>query len=87
MTVTPRRWVMRAVGELLAPEPMELELPGAGQVLVEVAGCGVCHTDLGSLGGVDPLSGGLVRIDPATGMGTFIGATGFSPVSGLTKLP
>ena len=21
--------------------------PGAGEVLIEVAGCGVCHTDLG----------------------------------------
>jgi 6-hydroxycyclohex-1-ene-1-carbonyl-CoA dehydrogenase len=32
-------------------EPMALrtrdEVPGAGEVLVEVAGCGVCHTDLG----------------------------------------
>jgi hypothetical protein len=42
---------------------------------------------LGSLGGVDPRSGGLVRVNPATGIATFIGATGFSPVSGLTKLP
>jgi 6-hydroxycyclohex-1-ene-1-carbonyl-CoA dehydrogenase len=23
------------------------ELPGVGEVIVEVAGCGVCHTDLG----------------------------------------
>ena len=42
---------------------------------------------LGSLGGVDPQRGGLVRIDPVTGAGTFIGLTGFSPVSGLTRLP
>ncbi len=45
--MTPRRWVMKAVGEPLALEPMVLESPDAGQVLVEVAGCGVCHTDLG----------------------------------------
>ncbi|MHC5210689.1 MAG: 6-hydroxycyclohex-1-ene-1-carbonyl-CoA dehydrogenase [Planctomycetota bacterium] len=34
-------------------EPLELlerdEVPGAGEVLVEIAGCGVCHTDLGFL--------------------------------------
>ena len=42
---------------------------------------------LRSLGGTDPLAGGLVRINPATGAGTFIGSTGFVPVSGLTKLP
>ncbi|HEU4382744.1 MAG TPA: 6-hydroxycyclohex-1-ene-1-carbonyl-CoA dehydrogenase [Anaeromyxobacteraceae bacterium] len=41
------RWVMRAVGEPMAKEPMALEAPGAGEVVVEVAGCGVCHTDLG----------------------------------------
>ncbi|MHC4077828.1 MAG: 6-hydroxycyclohex-1-ene-1-carbonyl-CoA dehydrogenase [Planctomycetota bacterium] len=37
---------------VLAPrEPMVLqtrdEVPGAGEVIVEVVGCGVCHTDLG----------------------------------------
>lgn len=42
---------------------------------------------LGSIGGADPMSGGLLRIDPATGASTFVGFTGFSPVSGLTKLP
>ncbi len=41
------RWVMRAAGEPLAMEPMALEAPPAGGVWVEVAGCGVCHTDLG----------------------------------------
>ncbi|HZY03926.1 MAG TPA: 6-hydroxycyclohex-1-ene-1-carbonyl-CoA dehydrogenase [Anaeromyxobacteraceae bacterium] len=45
--MTPHRWVMTGVGEPLAREPIALEPPAAGQVLVEVAGCGVCHTDLG----------------------------------------
>jgi 6-hydroxycyclohex-1-ene-1-carbonyl-CoA dehydrogenase len=40
------RWLMSAAGA-----PMELEsfdaTPAAGEVAVEVAGCGVCHTDLG----------------------------------------
>ena len=43
----PHRWVMKAVGEPMVREPIALEAPGAGEVLVEVAGCGVCHTDLG----------------------------------------
>jgi 6-hydroxycyclohex-1-ene-1-carbonyl-CoA dehydrogenase len=45
--VTPHRWVMRAVGEPMTREPLQLEAPPAGAVRVEVAGCGVCHTDLG----------------------------------------
>ena len=39
-------WMVRAPSE-----PMELatreETPATGEVLVKVAGCGVCHTDLG----------------------------------------
>jgi 6-hydroxycyclohex-1-ene-1-carbonyl-CoA dehydrogenase len=46
---TPHRWMMKAVGEPLFREPLELRDPPPGQVLVEVAGCGVCHTDLGFL--------------------------------------
>ncbi len=45
--MAPHRWVMRAVGEPMAMDPVALEAPAAGEVLVEVAGCGVCHTDLG----------------------------------------
>jgi 6-hydroxycyclohex-1-ene-1-carbonyl-CoA dehydrogenase len=41
------RWVMKGAGEPLVMEPMTLEPPAAGGVWVEVAGCGVCHTDLG----------------------------------------
>lgn len=45
--MVPHRWVMKAVGEPLVREPLAIEAPAAGHVLVEVAGCGVCHTDLG----------------------------------------
>jgi len=45
--VTPHRWVMKAVGEPMVQEPLTLSPPPAGEVIVEVAGCGVCHTDLG----------------------------------------
>jgi 6-hydroxycyclohex-1-ene-1-carbonyl-CoA dehydrogenase len=47
--VTPHRWLMRGVGEPMTREALELRDPGDGEVLVEVAGCGVCHTDLGYL--------------------------------------
>jgi 6-hydroxycyclohex-1-ene-1-carbonyl-CoA dehydrogenase len=33
----------------MVKEPLELTAPPPGSVLVEVAGCGVCHTDLGYL--------------------------------------
>ncbi len=41
------RWLMTAAEEPLATRSFELDAPDAGEVVVEVAGCGVCHTDLG----------------------------------------
>lgn len=43
----PRRWMMVSPGEPLREEEFDLAPPAAGEVVVEVAGCGVCHTDLG----------------------------------------
>jgi 6-hydroxycyclohex-1-ene-1-carbonyl-CoA dehydrogenase len=40
---------MRAAGEPLVAGTRACDGPGADQVLIEVAGCGVCHTDLGFL--------------------------------------
>ena len=40
-------WEMTAVGAPLEPATREVTGLEAGQVLVRVAGCGVCHTDLG----------------------------------------
>ncbi len=42
-----RRWVMVEGGQPLKGEEFEPAAPGDGGVVVEVAGCGVCHTDLG----------------------------------------
>ena len=39
-------WMFREAGEPMTPGSRD-EAPGAGEVLIEVAGCGVCHTDLG----------------------------------------
>jgi 6-hydroxycyclohex-1-ene-1-carbonyl-CoA dehydrogenase len=47
--VAPHRWLMKGVGEPMIREALELRDPGDGEVLIEVAGCGVCHTDLGYL--------------------------------------
>ncbi len=39
-------WTVRAPGEPMVREH-RTETPDAGEVLIQVAGCGVCHTDLG----------------------------------------
>jgi D-arabinose 1-dehydrogenase-like Zn-dependent alcohol dehydrogenase len=40
------RWLMTAPNTPMVREPFA-PAPGGGEVLVEVAGCGICHTDLG----------------------------------------
>jgi 6-hydroxycyclohex-1-ene-1-carbonyl-CoA dehydrogenase len=47
MNNAPHRWLMKAVGEPMAQESFDPFPPSAGEVVVEIAGCGVCHTDLG----------------------------------------
>ena len=49
MAITAHRWVMTAVNEPMSREDFILDAPGAGEATVEIAGCGVCHTDLGYL--------------------------------------
>ena len=39
-------WTVRGPGAPMVAEQRD-ETPGRGEVLIEVAGCGVCHTDLG----------------------------------------
>ncbi|HZW36429.1 MAG TPA: 6-hydroxycyclohex-1-ene-1-carbonyl-CoA dehydrogenase [Candidatus Deferrimicrobiaceae bacterium] len=47
MTDGPHRWLMNAVGEPMTKSGFDPFPPSDGEVVVEVAGCGVCHTDLG----------------------------------------
>ena len=47
MTIAARRWLMTAPRTPMIRETFDPFSPGAGDVVVEVAGCGVCHTDLG----------------------------------------
>jgi 6-hydroxycyclohex-1-ene-1-carbonyl-CoA dehydrogenase len=49
MSINGYRWQMTAVGEPFVKQDCSFETPLAGEVTVEVAGCGVCHTDLGFL--------------------------------------
>ena len=46
MTTDAHRWLMTAPGAPLERQAFDAT-PGAGEVAVAVAGCGVCHTDLG----------------------------------------
>jgi 6-hydroxycyclohex-1-ene-1-carbonyl-CoA dehydrogenase len=46
MSIDAHRWLMTAVNTPLQRAHFSAE-PGAGEVVVAVAGCGVCHTDLG----------------------------------------
>lgn len=49
MSISGQRWMMQGVGEPLVKEEFTVAEPQANEVVVEVAGCGVCHTDLGYL--------------------------------------
>ena len=45
-SIHAQRWLMTAPKAPLVAAAFDAS-PGAGEVSVEVAGCGVCHTDLG----------------------------------------
>lgn len=47
MTHSAYRWVMTEPGAPMSRTEFSPAAPGAGEVTVEIAGCGVCHTDLG----------------------------------------
>ncbi len=49
-----RAAVLEAFGEPLAVQDVDLAEPHAGEVLVRLEACGVCHTDLYTAGGADP---------------------------------
>ena len=49
-----RAAVLEEFAKPLAVQDVELDGPGAGEVLVRLAACGVCHTDLYTASGADP---------------------------------
>ena len=46
MSIEANRWMMTAPQAPMVATRFQAA-PAAGEVVVEVAGCGVCHTDLG----------------------------------------
>jgi alcohol dehydrogenase, propanol-preferring len=51
MSKTMRAAMLREVGTKLAIENLPIPEPGPGEILVKVAACGVCHSDLHALDG------------------------------------
>src|SRR5215207_422871 len=49
-----RAAVLEEFGAPLAVQEVDLAEPGAGEVLVRLEACGVCHTDLYTASGADP---------------------------------
>src|SRR4051794_20641090 len=49
-----RAAVLEEFANPLVVQDVELQGPGAGEVLVRLAACGVCHTDLYTASGADP---------------------------------
>ena len=49
-----RAAVLEEFAKPLAVQDVELDGPGPGEVLVRLAACGVCHTDLYTASGADP---------------------------------
>jgi 6-hydroxycyclohex-1-ene-1-carbonyl-CoA dehydrogenase len=47
MADQPHRWMMTAARAPLVKTAFDPFPPGPGEVVVEIAGCGLCHTDLG----------------------------------------
>jgi len=47
MGISGQRWIMSAVGEPLVKQDFSPQEPAKDEVTVAIAGCGVCHTDLG----------------------------------------
>ena len=47
MSAKPVRWMMMGSGKPFVPMEFDIGTLGPGEVLIEIAGCGVCHTDLG----------------------------------------
>ncbi|MGG6549853.1 UNVERIFIED_CONTAM: alcohol dehydrogenase catalytic domain-containing protein, partial [Prevotella sp. 15_C9] len=49
-----RAAVLQEFGQPLAIGEVDLAEPKAGEVLVRLVACGVCHTDMYTASGVDP---------------------------------
>ncbi len=69
-TSTCTRWVMTAKGEPCTLTTEAVPEPAAGEALIAVAGCGVCHTDISFL-----YQGVPTRADPPLALGHEVSGT------------
>ncbi len=72
MDKTMRAAVVRAFGQALVVEDIARPVPGRGQVLVKIAACGVCHTDLHAAHGDWPIKPSLPFVPGHEGVGTVV---------------
>jgi propanol-preferring alcohol dehydrogenase len=72
MEKTMRAAVVHAFGEPLVIEEVPVPVPGPGEVLVQVAACGVCHTDLHAANGDWPVKPKLPLIPGHEVAGTVV---------------
>ncbi|MFE8108286.1 alcohol dehydrogenase AdhP [Sphingomonas melonis] len=70
METTMRAAVVRSFGAPLVIEDVAVPRPGPGQILVKVAACGVCHTDLHAAEGDWPVKPNPPFIPGHEGVGT-----------------
>jgi len=69
MAKTMRAAVVRAFGAPLTMEDVPIPTPGPGEVLVKIAACGVCHTDLHAADGDWPVKPTLPFVPGHEGAG------------------
>jgi propanol-preferring alcohol dehydrogenase len=69
---TMKAAVLHAYGQPLQIEQIPVPAIGPGQILVQVAACGVCHTDLHAVDGDWPVKATLPLIPGHEGVGTVV---------------
>jgi 6-hydroxycyclohex-1-ene-1-carbonyl-CoA dehydrogenase len=87
MSTTALGYFLEAPGAPLARRDLTLSLPGAGEALVEVLACGLCHTDLAFASGSVPTRHALPLVLGHEVVGRILSAeAGFSSLIGRTVL-
>src|SRR5213592_3474745 len=67
---TMKAWVLEEINKDLKRQELDKPSPGPGEVLVKVIAAGICHSDVGCIEGVIPLS-----IDPPLVLGHEVAGT------------
>ncbi|QHW01271.1 alcohol dehydrogenase AdhP [Spirosoma endbachense] len=72
MPSTMKAAVLHAYGQPLQIEQLPVPAVGPGQLLIKVAACGVCHTDLHAIDGDWPVKATLPLVPGHEGVGTVV---------------